>query len=137
MNIPYPRNDVASTEIKAAGAFAATIAYTSGLTSITDYHDVDVFVVVTDKGTNTSVEITAHAGHDASPSVWSDLQSDDAIADGVAPLATYTAVKDITGLTAPFTLHFNAPRRGRSMRFGVKGTAADGSYSVRSIRNVR
>jgi hypothetical protein len=138
MNLPFPRNDRTATEVKASGAFSASYDFTSALTDVSDYQDICFVVVVTNKGTNTTLTLKAQTNlHESSPSVWSDLQSDDKISSGVAPLNIYEGVFDISALTPPFTLHFNVPRRGRHMRLGIKGTAADGAYSVSTLKNVR
>jgi hypothetical protein len=129
------RSDTVESEIKSTGAFAATYAYTDNL-DVIDYDHVDIYVECTNKGTNTSVTIKAQSTGESSPTTWSDLVSDDDIADGVTTPATYEATFDISGLSATFRLHLNFPKRGTTMRFGVKGTAADGAYTVQAVRNV-
>lgn len=138
MNLPFPRNDQASTTVKTAGAFATSYAFTDTLSDITDYVDVCFTLVVSDKGTNTSVVVKAQTNlHESTPTVWADMRSDDKIVSGAAPLDIYEGTFDVSGLSAPFVLHFNVPRRGRHMRLGVKGTAADGSFTVQALKNVR
>jgi hypothetical protein len=138
VNLPFPRNDQASTTVKTATAFATTYAFTDSLTNVVDYVDVCFSIVVSDKGTNSSVVVKAQTNvHESTPTVWADMRSDDKILNGAAPLDIYEGTFDVSSLTAPFVLHFNVPRRGRHIRLGIKGTAADGSYTIQAIKNVR
>lgn len=130
------RSDTVETEIKASGAFSTTYAFSNTIDMI-DYDDVDIYVEVTNKGTNTSMSVKAQSTGEATPTNWSDVLADDDIVDGLTTPATYEATFDITSEVATFRKHLNFPKRGTTMRIGVKGTAADGAFSVKAVRNVR
>lgn len=132
--------DVASVSYKAAGAFAATFAYTSAV-DVTAASEVTFFILITDLGTNTSLTVVIEWSDDTVtvPFDGTALQlSDDSISNGSFTPYAYTALfttATSTLITGTRVLSF--PVKAGYCRLGLKGTAADGSYSVRAQRLAR
>lgn len=127
--------DVASTEIKASGVFAATFAYSSTLTMF-GYDEVTVWVVITSLGTNTTVSVVCEWSDNGTGIVLDGTatqRADDSIANGSFNPFVYTAAFTGAALTTG-KLFVSFPRKGGMCRIGVKGTAADGAYSIRAQR---
>jgi hypothetical protein len=142
MNVPWPRTDAASTEIKASGAFSAAIQWTSAVV-MRDHKEVSVWFIPTDLGTNTRVDFYVKWSDDGSTIVVGDddgLQQTDFLisngTDGSFKVKNYnpyltTASGELVVNSAKM---MTFPKKGGVFYFGVKGTAADGAFSVRAQR---
>jgi len=138
MNIPFKPTDPSSSECKASGAFSASFA--AGNAVDMRFHTELVFwLVVTNLGTNTQADLVVECSDDGSTigfDAANRVKSDDNILNGVFTAKDYTA--QIT--TADGTLKvgacgpFRFPKMSGSMRPLIKGTAADGAYSIRYQR---
>jgi hypothetical protein len=131
---PPVRSDATEFEIKASAAFTTTYAYSSVI-DVRDFTNIDVYVEVTDKGSNTQFSVIAQTSGQAIPTQWSDLVSDDDIVDGATTPEPYVATFDISTDTAPFRKALNFPKRGPNMRIGVLAPSATGTFVVYCVRN--
>jgi len=124
--------DTAESQIKAAGAFALAVDYSNAL-DVAGFTYVDVYVTVTAIGTNTAFTLQAQSTGEAVATSWAPVEADDDLANGATTPEPYIASWPLAGATKK---QARFQTRGRWMRFGVVGTAADGSYSITAIRGV-
>jgi hypothetical protein len=124
------RADSLETTIRTSGAFAATAQFTDAV-DMSGYDYIDIYINVTDAGTNPAPTVSAQSTGEASPSKWADLLSDDDLTSGATTPSQYVATLDTTG-NPKIQLRFAA--RGLWMRFSVTGAVADGAYSVTAVR---
>ncbi len=134
-------SDLVGTSVRASAALTGTAVASTSL-DVRGYREIDFLVNVTNKGTGpiTRVDATIEASDQASPAStdWAPIQAE-AVAAGVATVNDYTIQKDISALTATFTLVFRAPVTGRFMRIKLHagvGTPTSSAASCTAYRRI-
>lgn len=138
------RTDAISTEVIATTAFSTGYNWSSEI-DMRDYTDLSVYFNPTALGTNTAAWIAIQWSDDGSTIPFGDdnFQLSDVDitqqTDGTFQPLPYVAHLTVAGgeLAANARKLLTFPKAGGKCRIGVKGTAADGSYSVRAQRLVR
>lgn len=140
---PLVRTDASSTEIIAATPFTAgTIIWSSAL-DMRDFKEVTVWFIPTVLGANTVVDLYIQWSDDGTTIPFDDdngIQQTDFLlttgTDGTFKPKNYLArlTTATSELVANATKALSYPKKGGSMRFGVKGDNASGSFSARAQR---
>ena len=139
------RTDASSTEVIALTAFTSGTFVTSSTVDMRDHSELAVFFDPTSLGSNTQVDIVIFWSDDGTtiPFATDDniQQSDFLISggsDGSFAPKPYTARLTTAGgeLVANQKVHLVFPKGGGACRVGVKGNAANGTFSVRTQRLV-
>ena len=140
---PLVRTDATSTQIIASTAFTnGTIVWSSAV-DMRDYSEVSVWFNPTNLGSNTQVDLLVQWSDDGSTIPFTDedgrQQTDFLLSTGtdgtfkpkdyVARLTTATSE-----LVAGTMKMLSFSKKGGSMRFGVMGNNASGSFTARSQR---
>lgn len=141
---PLVRTDATSTAIIAAGtAFTSgTIVWSSALDT-RDYSEVSVWFGSTNIGSNTQVDLYVQWSDDGTTIPFGDddgIQQTDFLlttgTNGVFQPKNYVARLTTAGgeLVANSGKLLSFPKKGGSMRFGVMGNSATGTFGVRAQR---
>lgn len=140
---PLVRTDASSTQIIAATAFTSGTIIWSSAVDMRDYSEISVWFNPTALGSNTQVDLFIQWSDDGTTIPFGDddgiQQSDFLIfqgSTGVFQPKDYVARLTTAGgeLVANSGKLLSFPKKGGSMRFGVKGNSATGTFGVRAQR---
>jgi hypothetical protein len=134
-------SDYVGTSVRTSAALTASPVASSSI-DVRGYRGIDFLINVTNKGTGpiTRIDCTVEVSDQASPAStdWAPIQAE-SVAGGVATVNDYTIQKDISGLTATFTLVFRAPVTARFMRIKLSagaGTPTSSAVSATAYRRI-